>query len=386
MKRKIVFIVNHAAFFCSHRLNLAIDIVKHGWDFHLIIGQPASIEMEKYAIKILKKNKINYTRTSFQSNFSLNLFKEIYGMYQIKKKLKKINPDLVHLVSPKAILFGGIVSRLLKVKNIVIAISGLGSLVTFNRSFKSYILNKIYFIFLKFISLNKYKKIIVQNLSDKKIIMSKLKNLKPKDFVLIPGSGEDPKKFKLVDYKKSKNIVLMSSRILIDKGVIEYLKASEILKKKFPHWKFLIAGSLDYKSSAAINSTTFKNYLKKKYVIWLGYEKNIIKLLKITSIACLPSYREGMSKFLIEASFLGKPIVTTNVPGCRDVVINNKTGVLVKPRNYMSLAKGIEKLIKNYKLREKYSKRANEFAIDKFNSVKVVGKTLKIYKEMLNEK
>ena len=93
-----------------------------------------------------------------------------------------------------------------------------------------------------------------------------------------------------------------------------------------------------------------------------------------------------MSKFLIEASFLGKPIVTTNVPGCRDVVINNKTGVLVKPRNYMSLAKGIEKLIKNYKLREKYSKRANEFAIDKFNSVKVVGKTLKIYKEMLNEK
>ena len=72
MKQKIVFIVNHGAFFCSHRLNLAKDIIKKGWDFHLIIGQPASIEMEKHAIKILKKNKINYTRTSFQSNFSVN--------------------------------------------------------------------------------------------------------------------------------------------------------------------------------------------------------------------------------------------------------------------------------------------------------------------------
>lgn len=147
MKKKITFIVNHAAFFCSHRLPIALEIIKNGCDFHLIIGEGGSYEMEVEAIKILKKNNISYSKTFFSPQFSINILKEVFSIFQIIYILINKKPDIVHLISPKAILFGGFACYLAGIKNKVFAISGLGFFYTGKEDFKKKFLKIIYFFF-----------------------------------------------------------------------------------------------------------------------------------------------------------------------------------------------------------------------------------------------
>jgi len=380
MKKKIVFIVNHAAFFVSHRLLLAKEIIKRGWDFHLIVGNPASKKMEVHALRVLKKNKIKFTTTNFKSNFSLNLINEIIALINIVLILIRINPNIVHLVSPKAILLGGLACKITNKKNIVIAISGLGSLITFKKNVFHKIAQKIYFFSLKNFIYGKNTKIIFQNYDDKNFIKKKLKLKKNNSFFFIPGSGVILKKFKQKKYV-IKNIVLMVSRILIDKGVKQYFDAAGIIKEKYPNWKFLLIGPVDYKSHAAINIKEFKKLLQKKSVIWINYKENIDKYIKDASIICLPSFREGMSKFLIEGVAASKPIITTDVPGCRELVVKGKTGFLVKPNSSKSLAEGLLKLIENKKKLKKFNKNYKSLNINKFDVKEVLNKTMKIYNQ-----
>ncbi len=379
MKKKILFIVNHAAFFVSHRLILAEEIIKNGWDFKLAIGKPASLTMEKVAELKLKNKNINYVRTLFSSNFSINLVSEIISLFQLIFTINKFKPDIIHIVSPKAILIGGLACRILNKKKIIIAISGLGSLETYNTTFLTNILNKFYFTVLKNIICNKFTKIIVQNKDDKIKIKKVLNIVNKKNILTIPGSGV--KKTKKINNRKNTKIILMASRLLIDKGVIEYFQAAKYLKKKYKDWTFVLIGPIDYKSHASLNKEQFKNLLNEKNVKWLGYKQNVEKYIVKSSIICLPSYREGMSKFLIEGVMHNKPIVTTNVPGCKDLVINGKTGFLSKPRDAISLVKNLERLISNEKLLKKFVKNYSNFNKTKFESKNIINKTIQIYKD-----
>jgi glycosyltransferase involved in cell wall biosynthesis len=382
VKKKIIFIVNHAAFFCSHRLAIAQQLIKQNYSFHLIIGQAGSNEMEAEAIKVLKINKISYSRTLFSPQFSINIFKEFFSIIQIIFILCKIRPYIVHLVSPKAILFGGIASKLAFIKKRVFAISGLGYFYTGKKNLKHKILKSIYFSLLKIIFSNDSTKIIIQNNSDH-IELKNILNLHNDDkFEIIHGSGVDHKVFKFAKFNNRKKVILMTARILFDKGVVEFFKAAKILKKKHKDWKFILIGSIDYKSPSTLDRAIFEKLLKEKNVEWKGFKKDIRNDIKNCSIFCLPSYREGMSKSLIEAAMSGIPIVTTNVPGCRDTVIKNITGVLVKPKNHVSLALGIEKLIISDDLRILFSKKARLFAKKKFALNSVVNKTMSIYKKI----
>ncbi len=380
MKKKIIFIVNHAAFFCSHRLPIALEIIKNGCDFHLIIGEGGSYEMEIEAIKILKKNNISYSKTIFSPQFSINILKEIFSIFQIIYILINKKADIVHLISPKAILFGGFACYLAGIKNKVFAISGLGFFYTGKENFKKKFLKIIYFFFLNFFLNARYSKTIIQNYDDFLEIKKIINIRNQENLFFIPGSGVNHNNFKIKNFIQRKKIVLMTSRILVDKGVIEFFKAAKILKKKYKNWKFILVGALDYQSPSAINEKLFKKLLNEKNVEWAGYKKDIFNYLNKASIFCLPSYREGMSKSLIEAAMSGLPIVTTNVPGCRDVVKKNITGILVEPKNHIILSQGIEKLILNPKLRYLQSKRARIFAKNKFSLFNVVNETMKIYK------
>jgi len=381
MKKKILFIVNHAAFFVSHRLILAEEIIKKGWDFKLAIGKPASETMEKVAELKLKNKKIKYVRTLFSSNFSINFLSEIISLFQLAFTIIKFKPDIVHIVSPKAILIGGLACRMLNKKKIVIAISGLGSLETYNTSLLTNILNKFYFIVLKNIIYNKFTKIIVQNSDDKIKIKKVLNIVNKKNILIIPGSGVKKNKKNKSNVRKNNKLILMASRILIDKGIIEYFQAAKYLKKKFKEWTFLLIGPIDYKSHASLDKKQFKKLLNEKNVKWLGYKQNIEKYIIKSSIICLPSYREGMSKFLIEGVMHNKPIITTNVPGCKDLVINGKTGFLSKPKDAFSIAKNLEKLISNQKLLKKFEKNYSKFNKTKFESKNIINKTIQIYKD-----
>ena len=374
MNKKILFIINHAAFFVSHRLILAEAILKKGWSFKLAIGKAASETMEKVAVQKLKENKIDYVRTSFSSNFSINLFNELTSILQLIFTIIKFKADIIHIVSPKAILIGGLACKILNKKK-VIAISGFGSLETHNVSFVTNILNKFYFLILKKIIIDKQPNIIVQNKDDKRKIKKILNIKNKKNLLTIPGSGVTKKN---VIKKKINKTVLMASRILIDKGIFEFFEAAKYLKKKYKDWNFMLIGPMDYKSHASLKKENFKKLLNEKNVTWLGYKKNINKYIISSSIICLPSYREGMSKFLIEGIMYNKPIVTTNVPGCKELVKNGKTGFLCKPKNTNSLKINLEKLISNKKLLNQFTKNYIKFNKTKFETKNIINKTIQI--------
>jgi len=351
-KRKIVFLSNHAAFFCSHRINLFFEAKKKGFDFHLIFGSGSSKIMEKNAIKKIKKLKIQHSMYNFNANYSF--IKNFISLIKIFFFIIRYRPDILHSASPIANFFATIISIFYKKNKLILSMSGMGYLYTANLSIIETLKKNFFeFFFINFLKKINFKKIIVQN-KDDYIYFNKILNLNFNNIFLIKGgSGVDPRYFKNIKIIKNNRNVLMLSRIIRSKGVCEYLEAARILKKKYPDWNFNLAGPIDYLTPDKIDLNYFNYFLRNKIINYLGFAKDSLSFYKNAEIFCLPSYREGMPKTVLEASAVGLPIITTNVVGCRESIVINKNGLLCKKKNYMDLSNKIEILIKDRKLRNR---------------------------------
>lgn len=215
----------------------------------------------KISIKNLKKKKIKYTKFNFHSS-SENLYTELLGFIQMLNAVKKFNPDLIHCATPKGILYGGLIAKILNIKSLVIFNTGMGFLYSNKLSFFQKILLDIYSILKIFIFKHKNKKIIIENRDDLNFFKKKFK-LRKKDFELIKaGSGVDLNIFKQINISKNK-IVLLPARVVKEKGILEFVEASRILKLKYNNWKFCVAGSTDYIKKSSFTKFDL-NILKKK--------------------------------------------------------------------------------------------------------------------------
>lgn len=372
VRKKILIFINNLGYFFSHRESLIPFLKKLNWETVLVYGNPGSKKIDNHYNDKLKKYKIQSKQIDIDTGIA-NIRKELLGIISLYKFIKKINPDIFHTISPKANLFGGLISLLFKFK-LVISVSGLGSLQ--NPKFKY--LNLIYNFFFKIIFFKKKIKLIFHNKSDLNFYRRKF-NLKKNQLFLTYGSGVDLKKYNF-KYNCEKKKILFVGRMLKSKGVEDYIAAANILKKKLPDWKFLIAGTTDYKNPDSLQLKDLKKKIRNnKNIIYLGYVENNITLYRNIGIYCLPSYSEGLSRTLLEASACGIPIIASNIPGSLFVVRNNKTGILFKKGDIFDLAKKINHLAKNKKLRNKLSKNLKKLANKNFNIEKVLEKHKKIY-------
>lgn len=365
--KKIVYIINHVSFFYSHIMQHALIARKKGYQILVLCGNSVSLNSDKFAKKQLKKNKINFINCNFDSA-SLNPIKDIFAFFKIFTELKNYGPDIVHITTAKAQILGGLSSRILKVKAVVIFISGMGYLFSNNLNFIEKIYKKIFIIIQKIIFIQKKLVIIVENKYDYKYFLNSF-SLKKNQISIIKGSGVDLKIYKKVNTNHNK-IILMPARVVKEKGIVEFIKASKLLIKY--NYKFVVAGSLDYDKSSGLTKDEIKKINSEKTVKFIGYQKNIYRILKKTAIVCLPSYREGLPKCLCEAAACGIPIVATNVVGCTEVVKNKFNGELCKAKDYLSLAKKIKKLILRPKLRIVYGNNSLNFAKKNFD-IKLIG-------------
>ena len=376
MKRKLIFFANHASFFISHRLNIYQEAKKRNYKFLLIIGNSSSKKMEKIALKKLNKLKIPYIKLDFNS-YKFNLIKDLKSIIGLFNLIKKFKHNIFHSVAPKPNLYGGLVSLLYPIDKTVISLSGMGFLFTGKLSFVNFIKKLLYLICLKLIFLKKNLTVIVQNKDDYKYLAKEFNILK-KVKLIKGGSGIILDKFTKIKRVKNKNIVF-SARLVKSKGIIEFIKASKILKNKFPNRNFLIYGADDYKSHDTFKINDFKEFLDKKIILIKGYETNIVKILKNTEVFCLPTHREGFPKSVMEAGAAGIPCVVSDAVGSKESIINNKTGLLFKNRDYKDLAKKLEYLICNQKKRVFFSKNSKLF-LKKFASIYIITKKIfKIY-------
>ena len=376
MNKKIFYVINVDWFFLSHRLELALAAKKSGYDVFILAKDTGrKSEIEGYGLKFIN---IDFERSG------KNPLKEIALIYKLASLYRKLRPIIVHHVTIKPSIYGSIAKRLsiradIKVVN---AISGLGYNFIEGRDG---IVQKILKRLMRFAFSN--LNFIFQNPDDAKLYR-KMGFLEHNDFRLIKGAGVDSEVFSFhPPTTKEKLNITLTARMLFDKGISEFIEAANLLEEK---WKgkviFNLVGDIDLANPAGISENELKSKMKRGYLEWKGHKKEIQPILIDADIVCLPSYREGLPKSLIEAMATGRPIITTNVPGCRECVDDGKNGFLVEVKKVEPLSNAIEKLIYDEELRLEMGKASRKKMLAELSLTKVIDKTLGYYTEILNRR
>ena len=328
---KILFVVNDAAFFISHRLPIAQKLIELGYQVHLA---SSGKDLPIYDENGIKFHSLRISRKGKRPLTELLLIKQLYQLFT------KLKPDLVHLVTIKPYLYGGIVAKIANVPAVVSAVSGLG-FVFMATGYKAKLLRALLYPLYKFSFSHKNQLVIFQNRDDADYLANS-EVIHSSNIRLIRGSGVDLNVYKYTSEPKGTVIVTFVARLLADKGVREFIDAARILHSRGSEAQFYVAGDLDEGNPESVKNEEVDTWKKLPNVKVLGFQKNIADLYSQSNIACLPSYREGLPKSLVEAAACGRAVITTDVPGCRDAILPNKTGMLVPIKDAKALANAID--------------------------------------------
>jgi len=372
---KILFLVNVDWAFIINRLPIAIAAKEKGYEVHIachFTGKEKFLESFGFVMHSV----------SFNRNAS-NPFKELLTLAKIYMLLREIKPDLIHSITIKPVLYGGLVCRLLPKCAFIAAISGLGIVYSSDvprNVFLRKMTNIIYRIILK----GDAFKVIFQNSSDRKILQD-LAGLKDINISQIRGSGADLKIFKLTDEPDGIPVVSMACRLIKEKGIFEFFEAAKFIKSEGFSVKFQVIGSPDPGNSNSITEDEIDMLKKDNVVKFLGHRDDVAEIFSRSTIVAFPSYYgEGLPKVIIEAAACGRPVVTTSNPGCAEAVVEGLTGLIVPPQDSRALAEAILTLLRDKKLRLEMGKNARLFAEKEFDVNSVVSKHLSIYSELLS--
>ena len=380
-RRRLVFVINHVAFFASHRLPLALGAREKGWDVTLITGQAGSPLMETLAVDQLVRHEVPHKRAAFRT-VGLNPFAELLGLIQLVFWLWRLKPSILHTASPKGGLYGGIAARLTLVPSLVVAISGMGYLFTGKARGVKALARTVYTKLLAWVYRHPNKVVIVQNSEDESTLLSS-GLLAPSEILLIPGSGVDLTQYLRIAEAKASSLIVLPARLVRDKGVEVFANAARLLKARGCTWRFALVGTADYANPSAVPLETIKAWVSEGCVEWWGHREDMPAVYEQAAIVCLPSfYREGMPKCLLEAAAAGRPVVTCDVAGCRDAVIPGKTADLVPARDATTLADVLQALINDPDRRSRYGTAGRELAIERYSIESVVEQTLGIYEKL----
>ncbi len=371
---KLVILVNSLSFFCSHRLPIAEAAMDKSINVVIGYGELGGADPQLLEQKGLKVSFVPMKRGS------INVFKDLQSLFYIWRFFKKEKPDIAHLVTIKPYLYGGLIARLIGIPALVSAVSGLGFLFI-NNGLKNKILRSLLYP-LFYLAFNHSNQIVIAQNQDDVKLLERWGVLDSHKAQILKGSGVQLKEFVNLEDAPGIPVVCFASRLLLDKGVYDFVSAAKLLKKRKVQARFFLAGDLDTQNPKGINIDDLKKIGEEECIEILGYQEDIPLLYSRSHIICLPSYREGLPKTLLEAAAASRAIVTTDVPGCRDAIIPNTTGLLVPVRNSEALANAIEDLIKHPEKRRSMGKAGRELAIKEFAIEKIVDAHLKIYNDL----
>lgn len=328
---------------------------------------------------LLQKEGCEYVPVLME-NSGTNPFKDFSLTYQLYKAYKKCQPDVLLHFTIKPNIYGALAANMLKIPAIN-NVSGLGT-VFLKQGVTSRVARQMYRLSFRYPKL-----VFFQNDEDRKLFLD-LKLVKSKITALLPGSGVDTEKFKPVDVLKNDNFkFLVISRLLIDKGIYEFIEAIKLLKAQGIGATFQLLGAPDPGHKRGIPLNALESWQQDGLVTYLGTTDNVLPFLQGADCVVLPSYREGTPKTLLEAASTGKPIVTTDVPGCRHVVKHGHNGYLCKVRNAKDLAdKMMCMLLLPESERVAFGKNSRQVAIEIFDERIVIDKYLKAIEKYVNQK
>ncbi|CAB3860654.1 glycosyltransferase family 4 protein [Achromobacter animicus] len=341
--RCLLFVVNNPAFFMSHRVPVALAAQKAGYDVHVAtmdgpaVADIQALGMTHHAIPMTRSGK--------------HPLQELGTLLALVRLFRRLRPDVVHLVTIKPVLYGGIAARIARVPGMVAAISGLG-FVFLSNSLKMRLVRAVVARLYRVALGHPNSRVIFQNANDRDLLKS-LGAVREDQVVIIRGAGVDLDAYRPTPEPPAPPVIVtMVARLLRDKGVQEFVQAARLLRERGVPVTMQLVGGLDAGNPTSATQADVDAWQQEGCVQALGERSDVAALYAAAHIAVLPSYREGLPKSLIEAAACGRAVVTTDVPGCRDAIEPNVTGLLVPVRDAAALADAIARLAQDAALRQ----------------------------------
>lgn len=373
MSPRLLIVVNELHFFVSHRLPLALAARDAGYEVH-VATRPGRDAARVEALG-LAHHPISLSRSG------RNPLAELLSVGNLVRLMRHVHPDVVHLVTIKPVLYGGIAARLARVHGVVAAVSGLGFVFTSRRRGARLLRGIVTGLYRVALS-HRHLRVIFQNPTDRSLLLSR-GVVAPQQTLLVPGSGVDLQAYRAVAETDGEPVVVMAARLLKDKGVVEFIEAARLLRQQGVRARFLLAGEPDPGNPHSVSDAELRAWQAAGDVELLGFRSDIADVFCAAHIVVLPSYYgEGLPKVLIEAAACGRAVVTTDSPGCRDAIEPDVTGLLVSPRDAAALARAIRRLLDDPDLRRRMGQAGRDLAERRYAIERIIDAHLAAYAEV----
>lgn len=377
-KPVLLYVVNVAWFFRLHRLHIARAALAAGFDVHVATAPDFADDVEQIKAGGLNYHELELRRGRWGMVEECRLAASLYNLY------REVRPDIVHHVTIKPVLCGTLAARLAGVPAVVNSMSGLGFIFTaVDRwaAFRRMAVSLAYQALFRPAAV----RVIFENSDDLKMFLHR-RIVKRAQAILIRGVGVDLERFRLGAPRSGVPLVVLPARMLWDKGVREFCLAAAAVRASGIQARFALVGGLDKENPAAISETWLREQERSGAVEWWGWREDMAEVYAAAHVVCLPSYREGLPTVLLEAAACGCALVTTDVPGCREVVCDGETGLVIASRDPTALAQALRTVILDSSLRERMSAAARIRVAAEFSAERVRTSMTQLYGELLGSR
>jgi len=378
--KRALFIINECHFFLSHRLTTARAAKAAGFEVHVAAPDTHVWAPEGFSVEEITRAGFTYHRISL-SRRGTNPIQELVTFVSIWRLLRNLRPELVHTLTIKPVLYGGIAARLSGVPALISAVTGLGQIFT-ERSFRAsvvrWLVGRLYSLATGHVN----GRVIVQNPEDGEQLAA-LGAVHKDRLKLIRGSGVALDQFRLTDDPGGKPIAILPARLIWEKGVQEFVDAARILRRRGVDARFALVGDSHSSNPRAVPVTDLQKFAEEG-VEWWGRRADMADVFASVHLVVLPStYGEGVPKVLIEAAASGRPVIATDIPGCREIVRHDVNGFLVPSHNPEALADAMGSLIADREKRQSFGQNGRKIAESDFDEHQVAASTIDVYRELL---
>jgi glycosyltransferase involved in cell wall biosynthesis len=371
---RVLYVDNDVNSFYSYRIEMARATRDAGYDVH--VAAPPGKAAETLKQEGFTFHSVPMTRSGLKPWKELGTISTLFGLY------RQLQPDLVHHLRLKPVLYGGIAASMAGVPAVVGLLTGLGYVFTADTKKARYIRRAVT-MSCRLAFRRGSQRIIFQNPDDRFVFVEN-QILPAHKTVLIKGSGVDVNTWVPVPEPTGVPVVILAARMLRDKGVVEFVEAAGLLRKAGVQARFVLVGDTDHGNPTAITVEQLRAWADTGNIEWWGHRADMQKTIGEAHVVCLPSLREGVPKVLIEAAACGRPIVTTDAPGCREIVRHGENGLLVPVNNSKALADALRVMVQNPDVRLTMGRRGREIAVEEFSSERVIRETLGVYRELMS--
>lgn len=379
---RILYIINEAYFLLSHRSELLQEAIAR---FETVVAAPSD---HVWAPEGFSTNQIEAMGARFvpiaMNRRGQNPMQEIGTLRSIARVIRQTRPDVLHLLTIKANVYGGVLARLMRVPAVVFSVTGLGH-VFVARGLFAWLRRTLVGLALRLAFGHPRAYVVVQNADDLRYLV-KHGIVEPRRAVLIRGAGVDIRRFQATPEPAGPVTILFAGRLLWDKGVGTFVEASRLLGGCSPQLRFVVVGDTKSSNPRSVPAATLEQWVAEGLIEWWGRRTDMPAVLASGHVFCFPSsYGEGVPKVLLEAAAAGRPVVASDIAGCREVVQPGETGLLVPAADAKPLAAALNVLIQDSGARQRMGRAARSVAEREFDVVGVVEKTAGLYDALLAE-